>query len=513
MIFRGISALLTSNFLLEFGFSLVGIFIPLYLYQITASFGWVFGFYFLFNLAIIVSTLPAARLIAYFGSDKISFLGTCLRTSCFLLLIFSRQQPLLALPAAVLWGLAIPLYWLPFHLTLVGSDHHLAFGRDASRVAIFSRLGGVVGPMLGGLIITKLGFIWLYGLAIVFLLVSGLPMFFDRYQFKIPEITLAELKKNLPFKKMPRLYLAFLGFGFGNQIYDLAWPLYVFLLIGSFQFLGAITSIGLAASFLLLFAAGRLADQQAIKTLKISLPVNILNLLSRGFVVGRLPLFLADLTYQLVSIFVWIPFDRLSYYTAIQTKKLEFFLSRELALHAGGALGALLLLLMFNFGQASWPLIFSLAALGLLLASQSIFNQKQEYLKSTGVVLVRDDNAVLLQLREEKTEIAFPSHWCLPGGKVEIGETPEQAARREFKEETGYVLDKIYPLTPEVYSLPNGQKIERHLFWARYDSQQEIKCYEGQKMEFVKSQDFAKMRIYPGHADFCRLALKKSRKE
>lgn len=43
---------------------------------------------------------------------------------------------------------------------------------------------------------------------------------------------------------------------------------------------------------------------------------------------------------------------------------------------------------------------------------------------------------MLLQHREDDADYA-PGNWALPGGAIEAGETPEEAARREMVEETG----------------------------------------------------------------------------
>lgn len=49
-------------------------------------------------------------------------------------------------------------------------------------------------------------------------------------------------------------------------------------------------------------------------------------------------------------------------------------------------------------------------------------------------------NGKFLLIQRPAHEEKYPSLWCFPGGKVEIGETLVQAARREAEEETGLTL-------------------------------------------------------------------------
>ncbi len=53
---------------------------------------------------------------------------------------------------------------------------------------------------------------------------------------------------------------------------------------------------------------------------------------------------------------------------------------------------------------------------------------------ATCTVVVDDKKRVLLVKRNMDPKKGF---WCLPGGFMELGETPEQGALRELKEETG----------------------------------------------------------------------------
>lgn len=60
---------------------------------------------------------------------------------------------------------------------------------------------------------------------------------------------------------------------------------------------------------------------------------------------------------------------------------------------------------------------------------------------SAGGVVFRPSGRILLLQREDE------SRWCLPKGGVEEGESPEEAALREIREETGLVCTLAGHLT------------------------------------------------------------------
>ncbi|OGY93171.1 MAG: hypothetical protein A3H70_02840 [Candidatus Komeilibacteria bacterium RIFCSPLOWO2_02_FULL_48_11] len=67
---------------------------------------------------------------------------------------------------------------------------------------------------------------------------------------------------------------------------------------------------------------------------------------------------------------------------------------------------------------------------------------------ASGILVV--DGKVLL-IKRGNYNFPDPNSWVLPSGKVEPLETPEEAARREFKEETGISVRVIELLAIENY--------------------------------------------------------------
>ncbi|MEY4727341.1 MAG: hypothetical protein RLZ36_1968 [Pseudomonadota bacterium] len=69
-------------------------------------------------------------------------------------------------------------------------------------------------------------------------------------------------------------------------------------------------------------------------------------------------------------------------------------------------------------------------------------------------VLVRDDQAFLLTSRPEGK--AYAGYWEFPGGKLEAGETVEEALRRELQEEIGITIENCLLWKTERIDYPHA---------------------------------------------------------
>ena len=72
------------------------------------------------------------------------------------------------------------------------------------------------------------------------------------------------------------------------------------------------------------------------------------------------------------------------------------------------------------------------------------------------------ERVLLFRFSHKRGVLAGQTYWATPGGGVEEGETPEQAAIRELHEETGFVVDNVGLIVGErsfKVQLPNGEYV------------------------------------------------------
>mgnify|MGYP006269547431 CR=1 FL=1 len=92
-------------------------------------------------------------------------------------------------------------------------------------------------------------------------------------------------------------------------------------------------------------------------------------------------------------------------------------------------------------------------------------------------VLIRADGAFLLTSRPAGK--VYAGYWEFPGGKIEAGETVEQALRRELIEEIGVQIGAAHPWRVERIDYPHA--LVQLNFCKVFDWTGELQMHEGQE--------------------------------
>ena len=105
-----------------------------------------------------------------------------------------------------------------------------------------------------------------------------------------------------------------------------------------------------------------------------------------------------------------------------------------------------------------------------------------------GCILVNRKNEVLLQKKTLDYKTAIRGCWCIFGGEIKKGETPEETAKREIKEEINYKIKNIKPFYIKDYKLENGRHGKLYVFTAFFEGDiSDISLCEGAGFAFFSA--------------------------
>ncbi len=96
---------------------------------------------------------------------------------------------------------------------------------------------------------------------------------------------------------------------------------------------------------------------------------------------------------------------------------------------------------------------------------------------AVGVLFDPEGRFVLTSRPEGKV---YAGYWEFPGGKIEPGESVEQALRRELHEELGITIGAAQPWQQEIVDYPHA--LVRLHFCKVFDWQGDFEMREGQRM-------------------------------
>lgn len=260
--FDELSQIYISTFFRMMAFSLVGVFIPIFLHGLEYSLAEIFSFYIAYFVIRSILHLPAGYVVAHIGPKHTIILSFMLQlvSSISFLTLPEYQWPLWAV--AGIWATANNLFFTAYHVDFSKVKHSEHSGKEMGIANIVQRVGGALGPIVGGIVATVFGPQYIF-LAMTLLLLVGL----------IPLLTSGEPVKthqkirfrNLRLSRIKRDLISYAGLTVTHQISVTLWPLYLGIFaLGANVYLelGAISSVGFMVSIFSAYGIGKVVDKK-----------------------------------------------------------------------------------------------------------------------------------------------------------------------------------------------------------------------------------------------------------
>ncbi len=120
----------------------------------------------------------------------------------------------------------------------------------------------------------------------------------------------------------------------------------------------------------------------------------------------------------------------------------------------------------------------------------------EKYQKIVVTGLLEKEGEILILKRSSKEEF-LPNYWELPSGKVEFGETVEQALKREFKEETNLdiKINRPYKIFSYLSDNNNRHTIEIVFHVTCENIKELIISKDHEEYTWIKKEDIKKYKI------------------
>lgn len=260
--FDELSELYTSMMFRNLALSLVGIFVPIYLYDLGFSLAAIMGFFVFFFISRIPADFIAGWLVARNGPKHTMFYSY---VSYVVALAMFTSYAHIAWPFYVLapvWGFSNSLFFISFHTNFSKVKHREHGGKELGVLNIMERIGATMGPLVGGVIATLFGAEYTFLAATIFFIFALIPLFFTKEPTKTGQIL---DYFGLDLSKLSRDVISFAGLGIENSIRMSLWPLFLALFVfkdNVYVQIGILSSFAVIVSVILARIVGRMIDER-----------------------------------------------------------------------------------------------------------------------------------------------------------------------------------------------------------------------------------------------------------
>jgi len=266
LLHRDLWSITLANSQNNFGSTLVGVFVPLFLIGIGLTIRQVALFYLVYAAAKLLVNLPVIRLINHYG-ERFGLILARLANCAFLLGLALAGA---SLPHWYIWllplcmALANAFQWSSEHLHLARVTSADRLGTDLARIGTIAMLITAVAPAIGSLLDDSIGRSGLLVIAFAIVLTS---MFWLRSINHLAggHQRVAHISYNLRHAPW-RDVVANFAFNFHIATGTMVWPVYLAIILHDTGQIGFVTAAGTLIAAVVLLIAGKRTDIQGTST-------------------------------------------------------------------------------------------------------------------------------------------------------------------------------------------------------------------------------------------------------
>ena len=246
--------------LVYLGQGLISVFIPIYFWKLGFPIWEILFFYFLISLLFVLLAFFLIPLLRRTSDERMMLLSIPFLIFYYLGLNFVSDNQYVFYILPFLIAVHMVFFNIGYHLNFANAVNGKHVGCEVGARDVIGKLFQFSAPFIGGLIIGFFGFSAVFVVGSIVLFLAVLPLFFvskRKFPSRLNSYSVLHFLKN---KSLRPFNLSAFGYGIETTVGRIAWPLFIFLTIGSVEIFGGVMSIGLFVSMIVAYFAGFLSD-------------------------------------------------------------------------------------------------------------------------------------------------------------------------------------------------------------------------------------------------------------
>jgi len=369
---QGFLSILISRTMLFIVSGLLGVFVPLFIYQLfDNSVEVAVLFYGAVSLAFVLFLAFGVRFVDKIGFRRSLQVSAFIGAAYYLLFYFADkgaiEPTVFVVTAIIMLTLFRTAYWVPFHTEFTLLSDAKNRGRQVSVFRAMSLFMGIFLPFISAYLIDNIGFDFVFMIAVFLFLASSIPY---RFMPVIPETYswgYIQTWREFVHHGNTKVAISFFAQGAESTIALFLWPIFLYELFdGNLLDVGLVTTFIIAASVVLQLIVGCIMDMRSKKDdlLKWGGFFYAIGWVLKIFVLTTFHVFVAGVYHSVTQIFAFTSRGAISYDLLGDQNDYvdEFSVLREMYVNTGRFVAALLVVVFAATVDIKWLFIIGAVA-------------------------------------------------------------------------------------------------------------------------------------------------------